>query len=396
MENAADLKKSDAVEIGRSIAGPSLGDSNIELPRPPPAASTIGIRLPSDVIRAIHNSVCCIESCSLVCKVVGSVFSSRLVKDYIQGALLSSVEVVNVSPLGRGCFRVQFKSQLEATEVLALSPVRLNSALGFFVKWTHGMDLSSLDSGLTVTARFPGLLPEYVPYIVDIGKCFGYVVGDVLVPEGEDRTPSLRMVLPPSLAKDPPQFLSFPSIHGGEMLQRVFFIGLPGHCFVCGRKGHVAADCSRRRVSPEERQKATVLEGSAQPCQAAVEEETCKIGKQRSDLERARRRAAKKRRRQARRTEESRGLMVYRRKVPPLGVPSSSTHPLPPPEPNPESGTQQSSSSADGGGSSQQSLFNEGSSSYDENFPILINSCKEVPVKELRRSVRKKKSLAML
>ena len=47
---------------------------------------------------------------------------------------------------------------------------------------------------------------------------------------------SLRLVLSPFLVKEPPHFISFPGAHGGEILQRVFFVGLPGHCFVCGKK----------------------------------------------------------------------------------------------------------------------------------------------------------------
>ena len=86
------------------------------------------------------------------------------------------------------------------------------------------------------------------------------MVGDALIQEGEDRTPHLTMILPSSLAKDPPLFISFPTIHGGEILQRVFFIGLSGQCFICGRKGHLAAHCTRRRVPAHERQEATHFE----------------------------------------------------------------------------------------------------------------------------------------
>ncbi|MCO5609206.1 hypothetical protein L7F22_063429 [Adiantum nelumboides] len=107
------------------------------------------------------------------------------------------------------------------------------------------MDLNGLEGGTTVTARFPGLLPEFAPHVDEIGRCMGFVVGDAVIPEDEDRTISIRMVLYPSLAKNPPQIISLPTIHGGEILQRVFFIGLPKYCFICGKKGHVAAACTR-------------------------------------------------------------------------------------------------------------------------------------------------------
>ncbi|MCO5609250.1 hypothetical protein L7F22_063474 [Adiantum nelumboides] len=112
------------------------------------------------------------------------------------------------------------------------------------------MDLNGLEGGTAVTSRFPGLLPEFAPHVNEIGRCMGFVVGDAVIPEDEDRTISIRMV----------QFISLPTIHGGEILQRVFFIGLPGHCFVCGRKGHVAAACTRHRISPDQRQQASKQE----------------------------------------------------------------------------------------------------------------------------------------
>lgn len=45
------------------------------------------------------------------------------------------------------------------------------------------MDLSILDGGLTITARFPGLLLGFVPRVHEIGRCIGYVVGNVVVPD---------------------------------------------------------------------------------------------------------------------------------------------------------------------------------------------------------------------
>ena len=140
-------------------------------------------------------------------------------QELLQGSFLALVKVMNVFPLGKGCFRVQFKTLDEAEAVLARSPVYLGFGVGVFARWTQGMDLSSLQGGFTtVTTTFPGLLPEFVPHLKEIGRCIGYVVEDAIFPSGEDRTPCLRMVLPESLVKDLPQFLSFPSIHGGEHL----------------------------------------------------------------------------------------------------------------------------------------------------------------------------------
>ncbi|MCO5576573.1 hypothetical protein L7F22_030386 [Adiantum nelumboides] len=230
-----------------------------------------------------------LEACSLACKVVGSLCSARLLKDYFQASLLHvNFEIMNVSPLGRGFFRVQFESASQAMEVVAQGLVDFHFAIGFLARWTQGMDLNGLEGGTAVTARFLGHLPEFASHVNEIGRCMGFVVGDAMIPEDEDRTISIRMVLYPSLAKNPPQFISLPTIHGGEILQRVFFIGLPGHCFVCGIKGHVATACTRRTISPDQRQQASKQE--ALHANGGLEDH---LVRRRSEAEKARRKGRK-------------------------------------------------------------------------------------------------------
>lgn len=268
---------------------------------------------------------------------------------------------------------MQFESADQATEVLAQSPVDFHFAIGFFAKWSEGMDLSHLEGGLLVTVRFPGLLPEYAPHVEEIGRGMGFVIGDRVVPEGEDHTISLRMVLYPSLVRNPPQLISLPTSSGGEILQRVFFIGLPGHCFVCGRKGHIAVECTRRRVAPEIRQQAVENEAHQ------VKQDFVGDGqvKPRSEAERARRRVAKKRRRQARKKEAPK--MVYRRRNPP-DLPSSSAHPSSPPDPHPRSDLDLCSSS-------------EGvESEYERLFPSLKKAVEATALKPRRSSRLNSKS----
>lgn len=72
------------------------------------------------------------------------------------------------------------------------------------------------------------------------------------------------MILHFSLVQDPLRFISLPSVHGGEILQWIFFIGLPGQCFICGIKGHVASGCTRRRVSSDLRHEVVSQEAQQQ------------------------------------------------------------------------------------------------------------------------------------
>lgn len=53
-------------------------------------------------------------------------------------------------------------------------------------------------------------------------------------------------------------------------MQRVFFIGLPGHCFICGIKGHLASGCTRRKVSSDLRHEAVSQEVKAQDSSPVV------------------------------------------------------------------------------------------------------------------------------
>ncbi|MCO5606705.1 hypothetical protein L7F22_060895 [Adiantum nelumboides] len=311
-------KEMDAAEVNVPLRGTFSRDP-FEALRPPPSASAIGIHLSSHTLRAIHESTMSLEACSLACRVVGSLCSARLLKDYFQASLLHvNFKIVNVSPLGRGFFRVQFESASQAMEVLAQGPVDFHFAIGFLAKWTQRMDLNGLEGGTAVTARFPGLLPEFAPHVNEIGRCMGFVVGDVVIPEDEDRTISIRMVLYPSLAKNPLQFISLPTIRGGEILQRVFFIGLPGHYFVCGRKGHVAAACTRRRISHDQRQQASIQE--ALHANGGLDD---RLVRRRSEAKKARRKEGKKRRRRARKTEAPK--LVYRRRENVSPLPSDST-----------------------------------------------------------------------
>ena len=75
--------------------------------------------------------------------------------------------------------------------------------------------------------------------------------------------------------------------------------------------------------------------------------------------------------------------MVYRRRIPPpsLDVPSSSAPPAAFEPPHVSEPVMQESSSC---------FFDGESSTYEKLFPSLAESCKKAPIKELRRSTRKK------
>ena len=56
----------------------------------------------------------------------------------MQGAFLAMVEVMNVFPLGRGCFRLRFKTSDQAEAVLGRSLVYLGFGAGVFARVDTG------------------------------------------------------------------------------------------------------------------------------------------------------------------------------------------------------------------------------------------------------------------
>ena len=225
----------------------------------------MGIHLSLESRLSVHQSVLTLEACCLACKIIGSRLSCKQLQDRLQvfWAHRFIYRVMNISQLGKGSFRIQFESSEQAEQALAQGPLEFHSTFGIFERWRQGMDLSCLGGRLVVTVRFPGLLPEFVSLVPEISRSLGFVLFSSDGRSG-DRTITSRVVLHPSLVQDPPRFISLPSVHGGEVLQRVFFIGLPGHCFICGIKGHLASGCTRRRVSSDLRHEAVSQEAQAQ------------------------------------------------------------------------------------------------------------------------------------
>eukprot|EP00250_Pteridium_aquilinum_P023646 c27363_g1_i1 orf=103-414(+) len=98
--------------------------------------SAIGMKLASKTLRNISQSTALILVELLVCKVVESMCSIRLVTDFIQASLPGLIFViVNVSPLGRGYFKIQFETPNQATKVLVWNHVDFHVALEFITRW---------------------------------------------------------------------------------------------------------------------------------------------------------------------------------------------------------------------------------------------------------------------
>lgn len=120
--------------------------------------------------------------------------------------ILALMEVVNIFPSGKGCFKLWFQTLEQANVVLTLSSIDLCLGLGLFARWMQGMDLCSLNGDWPSQQDFEVYIPNLCLICGRLGDVLiiGHVVRDVLSSSGEDRTPYLKMVFPSSLASDFP------------------------------------------------------------------------------------------------------------------------------------------------------------------------------------------------
>lgn len=138
---------------------------------------------------------------------------------------------------------VQFDSTEQTSEVIARSPVDFDTAIGFLDKWTQGMDLASMDAGLVVTTKFPRLLPEFTPYLQEIGSNLGFVVGDNIM-EDENITISKRLGDVTLFCEESPAVYLLAMYSCGRHLAKE--CTRKEQCLVYGQKGHLAAECTRK------------------------------------------------------------------------------------------------------------------------------------------------------
>ena len=161
---------------------------------------------------------------------------------------------MDVQTLGRGFYQIEFEASEAAAKVVLLSPLALGSARAQFRQWFHGFDptgeaASSFvppgERGFPVTACFPGLRKEYLPFLPQIGRALGTYLESprsaASVVAKAAGLPSVRILIPDP-AKLPSQ-IDLPTLAGGWVSQRVEFSGLPNQCFACREVGHLVRAC---------------------------------------------------------------------------------------------------------------------------------------------------------
>lgn len=135
-----------------------------------------------------------------------------------------------------------FKKTDCVNEVLTWNSFDFHCTIGFLARYTQVIGFSGLQGCLAATA-----IPEFTPHVNEIGRKLGYVDGESMGLEVVDCSVTLRMVLFLCVVKGPLQFFSLPTIHGGEISQRVLLIDLLV-IFLCVGGMYVLYENVTRRV----------------------------------------------------------------------------------------------------------------------------------------------------
>ena len=111
-----------------------------------------------------------LQALSLVCKVTSSRPNRGELRDLLQGQLLAEIgKIVDIQPLGRGYYQVEFLTLEMATKVRERSPLAIQNSLIHFYPWRHGFstaaDPLAAVAGFSVFVCFPGLRKEYRPFL---------------------------------------------------------------------------------------------------------------------------------------------------------------------------------------------------------------------------------------
>ena len=223
-----------------------------------PADTPLRLSLSTEEEAKLRHEVTRLQATSVVCKLVGSRPSRGGLRDLLQGYLLADAgKIIDIQPLGRNYYQVEFETAEMAAHVLTRSPLSLPSARAHFCAWHHAIDIAAdplaAAAGFPVSVCFPGLRKEYRALLPALGRSFGIVLEEpqtaASVVAKAAGLPSIRVLVPDPDAL--PTEIQLPTLAGSWIPQRVEYSGLPNQCFVCRQIGHLARNCPRPRPRPK-------------------------------------------------------------------------------------------------------------------------------------------------
>ena len=191
-----------------------------------------------------------LRKCSFICKLLGGRPNRGMVRDMLQVALMDRVpQILNVHNMGRNFFHVEVVEGGDVSRIVDMKFVELKYGRALLLEWHANFNAMEEDKKIgnprVISMIFPNLPRQLYPLIPKIGDEIGFVCPSkaTMVDRVRDY-PKIR-VLVQSSSKLPP-IIRVHDVEVGLINLAVEYEGLPGQCFYCKKKGHIAKECPRK------------------------------------------------------------------------------------------------------------------------------------------------------
>ena len=226
-----------------------------ELPTDPSALHEEGgvdldLTLSPEANRLLAAEIERLRRTSFVCRFLSGRPSRGMVRDMLQVAVMENMPPIkNVRGLGKNFFHIELGDGALAQPLVGLKVLELKYGKVLLQPWSPGFnpieELRKLNNPRVITATFPGL----PPHLCHLLPFFGEQIGPIC---------PKKMSMADTIAEVPKLRILVPSLHGlptrirlsseelGLTMVNVVYEGLPGQCFICKQKGHLAKECPRK------------------------------------------------------------------------------------------------------------------------------------------------------
>ena len=265
--------------VGGSELPTNVGGCS-ELPTDPSSLQGEGsidldITLSPEANRLLGEEIERLRRTSFVCRFLAGRPNRGMVRDMLQVAVMENMpSIKSVRGLGKNFFHIELGDDSLAQPLVELKVLELKYGKVLLQPWSPGFDpseeLRKLNNPRVITATFPGL----PPHLCHLLPFFGEQIG-TLFPQ--------KMSMADTIAEVPKVRILVPSLHGlptrirlyseelGLTVVKVVYEGLPGQCFICKQKGHLAKNCPRKigkgSSGPQDSRKTASTKGDEAPWQ---------------------------------------------------------------------------------------------------------------------------------
>ena len=203
-----------------------------------------------DESKILNTEIERLKKCSFICKLLGGRPNRGMVRDMLQVALMDRVpQILNVHNMGQNFFHVEVVEGGDVSRIVDMKFVELKYGRALLLEWHANFNAMEEDKKIgnprVISMLFPNLPRQLYPLIPKIGDKIGIVCPskETMVDRIRDY-PKIRVLVQNS-SKLPP-IIRVHDVEAGLIDVAVEYEGLPGQCFYCKKKGHIARECPRK------------------------------------------------------------------------------------------------------------------------------------------------------